>query len=80
LQVFVANRVRQIADVKFVAHEGTPLKHKNKSDGVPKAQQIFKHSAVARETDRSPDLCECGHSHRNIMRQQPVCQAASVIT
>jgi hypothetical protein len=41
LQVFVANRVRQIADVKFVAHEGTPLKHNNKSDGVPKAQQIL---------------------------------------
>jgi hypothetical protein len=27
LQVFVADRVRQIADVKFVAHQGTPLKH-----------------------------------------------------
>ncbi|MDP3751085.1 MAG: hypothetical protein Q8Q98_04415, partial [Polaromonas sp.] len=47
----------QIADVKFVAHEGTPLKHNNKSDGVPKAQQIFKRTAVARETDRSPNLC-----------------------
>jgi hypothetical protein len=56
LQVLVANRVRQIADVKFVAHEGTPLKHNNKSDGVPKAQQIFKRTAVARETDRSPNL------------------------
>ena len=73
LQVFVANRVRQIADVKFVAHEGTPLKHIiesiNKSDGVPKAQQIFIRTAVARETDRSPNLCECGHSHPHIMLQ-----------
>ncbi|HQS41295.1 hypothetical protein, partial [Polaromonas sp.] len=33
-----------------------PLKHNNKSDGVPKAQQIFKRTAVARETDRSPNL------------------------
>ncbi|MGQ2980377.1 MAG: hypothetical protein ACT6Q9_11860, partial [Polaromonas sp.] len=41
----------------FVAHEGTPLKHNDKSDGVPEAQQIFKHTAVARETDRSPNLC-----------------------
>jgi hypothetical protein len=57
LQVFVANRVRQIADVKFVAHEGTPLKHNDKSDGVPKAQQTCKRTAVARETDRSPNLC-----------------------
>jgi hypothetical protein len=69
LQVFVANRVRQIADVKFVAHEGTPLKHNNKSDGVPKAQQIFIRTAVARETDRSPNVCECGHSHPHIMLQ-----------
>ena len=27
LQVFVTNRVRQVADIKFVAHERTPLKH-----------------------------------------------------
>jgi len=30
LQVFVADRVRQVADVKFVAHQGTPLKHISK--------------------------------------------------
>jgi hypothetical protein len=45
LQVFVADRVRQVANVKFVAHQGTPLKHIsktiNKSDGAPLAQQIF---------------------------------------
>jgi hypothetical protein len=37
LQVFVADRVRQIADVKFVAHEGTPLKtHISKAMGSRK--------------------------------------------
>jgi hypothetical protein len=35
-QIAVSNRVRQVADVKFVAHEGDSSKHKDKSDGAPK--------------------------------------------
>ena len=36
-QIAVANRVRQVADVKFVAHERDSSKHRNKSDGALKA-------------------------------------------
>jgi hypothetical protein len=35
-QIAVANRVRQVADVKFVAHERDSSKHRDKSDGAPK--------------------------------------------
>jgi hypothetical protein len=35
-QVAVANGVRQVADIKFVAHERDSSKHRDKSDGVPK--------------------------------------------
>jgi hypothetical protein len=42
LQVFVAHCVRQIADIKFIAHGDSSKIHKNKSDGVPKAQQTRK--------------------------------------
>jgi hypothetical protein len=37
-QITIAHRVRQVADVKFIAHERDSSKHKDKSDGVPKAQ------------------------------------------
>jgi hypothetical protein len=36
-QITVSHRVRQVADVKFVAHERDSSKHRDKSDGVPKA-------------------------------------------
>jgi len=35
-QIAVANRVRQVADVKFVAHERDSSKHRDKSDEAPK--------------------------------------------
>ena len=35
-QIAVANGVRQVADVKFVAHERDSSKHRDKSDGAPK--------------------------------------------
>jgi hypothetical protein len=34
-QITVTHRVRQVADVKFVAHERDSSKHRDKSDGVP---------------------------------------------
>jgi hypothetical protein len=37
-QITVSHRVRQVADVKFVAHKRDSSKHRDKSDGVPKAQ------------------------------------------
>ncbi len=36
-QIAVTNRVRQVADVKFVAHERDSSKHRDKSDGALKA-------------------------------------------
>ena len=36
----------------------------NKSDGAPLAQQIFQRTAVARETDRSPNLCKSSKPSR----------------
>jgi hypothetical protein len=56
LQVFVANGVRQIADVKFIAHGDSSEIQKNKAMGSRKHNKL-KTAAVARETDRSPDLC-----------------------
>jgi hypothetical protein len=36
-QISVSNRIWQVANVKFIAHKRDSSKHRNKSDGVPKA-------------------------------------------
>jgi hypothetical protein len=40
-QIAVTNRVRQVADVKFVAHERDSSKHKDKSDGASTTHSTY---------------------------------------
>jgi hypothetical protein len=40
-QIAVTNRVRKVADVKFVAHEGDSSKHRDKSDGASKTHSTY---------------------------------------
>src|SRR5690606_29389485 len=56
LQVFVAHGVRQVADVKFIAHGDSSDTHKTKRWG-PESTTNLEGAAVARETDRSPGSC-----------------------
>ena len=48
LQIFVADRVRQIADVKFVAHEDSLKTHKTKAMGSRRHNKPEKYRRSAR--------------------------------
>jgi hypothetical protein len=51
LQVFVAHRIWQVANVQFIAHEWDSYQSQIKSDGVPEQ------TLNLQETDRSPTTC-----------------------
>jgi hypothetical protein len=40
-QIAVTNRIRQVTDVKFIAHERDSSKHRDKSDGAPTTHSIY---------------------------------------
>jgi hypothetical protein len=40
-QIVVTNRIRQVADVKFIAHERDSSKHRDKSDGAPTTHTTY---------------------------------------
>jgi hypothetical protein len=50
-QITVAHRVRQIANVEFVAHRGTPQKHMNKAMESRKRSQLISMTLSAKLTD-----------------------------